>query len=44
MTLTKLMFLIGQRNLILYNEHKKFVEKLMKKKSKKKGDDKICEN
>ena len=40
---SKLMFLIGERNLILYNEHKKFVEKLMKKKSKKKkkGDEKL---
>lgn len=42
MTLTKLMFLIGQRNLILYEEHKKFVIKIMKKKvgKKRKGDDK----
>ncbi len=37
MTFSKLMFLIAQRNLILQIEHKKFIEKIMKKKSKKKG-------
>ena len=44
MTFSKLLFLVEQRNLLLHEAHKEFIKKLMKKKSKKKGDDKPCEN